>query len=84
MKMISLTDLAMGPQVSRTCETFTPQSAGHLLIVGLYPTSPQQDAGILIEPTVSVPSENGAIPVATAPAEPELDPPAVRELSYGL
>ena len=46
--------------------------------VGLKPTTPQQAAGMRIEPPESVPSAASASPRATAAAEPPLDPPAMR------
>lgn len=59
-----------------------PQSAvDHLLAVGLKPTAPTQAAGILMPPMVSVASEVGTMPEATAPADPPLDPPAVLSVS---
>jgi len=45
---------------------------------------PQCDAGIRIDPPPSLPVANGTMPVATATAEPLLDPPAVRSRSQGL
>ena len=45
---------------------------------GLSPTSPQQAAGILIDPPPSVPWAAGTIPAATAAAAPPEDPPGVR------
>ena len=42
---------------------------------GLSPTSPQQAAGIRIEPPPSLPCAIGTIPAATAAAEPPLEPP---------
>ncbi len=52
--------------------------------LGLSPTIPQYEAGIRIEPPMSEPSANGTQPVATATAEPPLDPPGVRLGSHGL
>ena len=45
---------------------------------GLRPKTPQQDAGILIEPPPSVPWASGTRPAASAAAAPPLDPPGVR------
>jgi hypothetical protein len=42
----------------------------------LTPTSPQNDAGIRIEPPPSDPGAIGTMPDATAAAEPPLEPPA--------
>ncbi len=43
--------------------------------VGLTPTMPCKPAGTRPEPAVSVPIAMSASPVATATADPELDPP---------
>ena len=50
------------------------------------PTTPHQAAGTRIEPAVSVPKATSAIPLATATAEPQLEPPgsSLRELLSGL
>ena len=45
---------------------------------------PQQAAGILIEPPVSVPTVASAMPVATLTADPPLEPPGDRVGSSGL
>ena len=42
------------------------------------------NAGLTIEPAVSVPTPSGASPAATAAALPELDPLALRSSAYGL
>src|SRR5438045_3040911 len=42
------------------------------------PTTPQQAAGTRTEPAVSVPKATSAMPVATATAEPQDDPPGIR------
>src|SRR5271163_5269233 len=52
--------------------------------VGYRPKSPQQEAGMRIEPPPSLPCASGAIPVATAAAAPPEDPPAVSERFQGL
>jgi hypothetical protein len=46
--------------------------------VGFNPTIPQSDAGIRIDPPVSVPIDAKHIPVATATADPPLEPPEIR------
>ena len=51
---------------------------------GFSPTSPQQAAGIRIEPPPSLPCAIGTIPAATAAAEPPLEPPGVRSRFHGL
>ena len=45
--------------------------------VGLIPTIPLQAAGTRPEPAVSVPRARSTIPVATATADPLLDPPGM-------
>src|ERR1700704_406033 len=52
--------------------------------VGLSPTTPQHAAGTRPEPAVSVPNARATIPVATAIAEPALEPPAMKAGSMGL
>ena len=51
---------------------------------GLSPTTPQCAAGVRTLQPVSVPSANGTYPAATAPADPEDDPPVIRVGSWGL
>src|SRR5690348_141796 len=52
--------------------------------VGLIPTTPLAADGQMIEPLVSVPIATVTNPAATAAAEPELDPQALRSRTYGL
>ncbi len=52
--------------------------------LGFRPTSPQHDAGMRIEPPPSLACANGTMPLATAAAEPPLDPPGERVRSHGL
>src|SRR5262249_4734090 len=52
--------------------------------VGLSPTVLVKPAGTRPEPAVSVPSAKLTMPVATAAAEPELDPPAMYRSLNGL
>src|SRR5258708_29489330 len=51
---------------------------------GFMPKSPQQDAGVRIEPPPSLAWAAGTIPAATAAAAPPEDPPGVRDRSQGL
>src|SRR6202163_251042 len=51
---------------------------------GRKPTTPQQEAGIRIEPPMSVPTATVAIPAATAAALPPLEPPGVILDRHGL
>ena len=52
--------------------------------MGLSPTIPHSAAGWRIEPPVSVPIAHGAVPAATAAADPPLDPPGTRSRSQGF
>ena len=52
--------------------------------VGLRPTTPQQLAGIRIEPPPSEPCATGTSPADTAAAAPPLEPPAIRVVSHGV
>src|SRR5690606_40878863 len=52
--------------------------------LGLKPNTPQQEAGIRIEPPPSLPGASGSRRAATAAAAPPLDPPAFRSGSVGL
>ena len=45
--------------------------------VGLSPTMPFIAASTLPDPAVSLPSAKGTAPIATATADPELDPPGM-------
>src|ERR687891_697947 len=45
---------------------------------------PQRAAGWRIDPPVSVPIAHGALPAATAAAEPPDDPPGTRSRSHGF
>src|SRR5207248_8544615 len=51
---------------------------------GLHRATPQYDAGRVIDPPVCDPSAPRHMPVATAAAEPLLDPPGVRDRFHGL
>ncbi len=51
---------------------------------GLRPKSPQNAAGIRIEPPPSPPRATGTMPDATAAAVPPLDPPGVNPGRHGL
>src|SRR5437870_7651293 len=51
---------------------------------GFRPTSPQHAAGTRIDPPPSLAWAIGAMPAATAAAEPPEEPPGVRPRSHGL
>jgi hypothetical protein len=53
-------------------------------IGGLNPTTPQNDAGILIEPPMSEPVASVAVPAASAAADPPLEPPGEYPVCHGL
>src|SRR5215210_4227136 len=52
--------------------------------LGLSPNSPQQLPGMRIDPPPSFACATGTMPVATAHAEPPLEPPVERVVSYGF
>src|SRR5690242_2610597 len=52
--------------------------------VGFSPVTPQYDAGMRIEPPVSLPMAMKTMPEATAAADPPLDPPGMHATSHGL
>src|SRR5271165_2455382 len=80
----SRTVFAIGPMWSMVHPSgITPR----LLIrpkVGFRPVTPQKDAGMRIDPPVSVPVAKGRMPAATAAPEPPLDPPGMRSVSHGF
>ena len=78
------TSRASGPTESRLQASGTTPSAGTRPRVGRMPTTPQSAAGTRIEPLVSVPIAASAMPLATAAAGPELEPPLRRSGSCGL
>jgi hypothetical protein len=51
---------------------------------GLWPNTPQQNAGVRIEPPMSEPRPKGDAPEPTAAPSPPDEPPAMRRWSYGL
>jgi hypothetical protein len=52
--------------------------------VGRSPVTPQNAAGVMIDPDVSDPSANATVPAAVAAADPLDDPPDHRDLSQGF
>src|SRR6476646_5814166 len=64
----------------------SPVSGPHGILprLGLRPTSPQQEAGIRIEPAPSLAWASGTAPAATSAAAPLLDPPTPRVRSQGF
>ena len=67
--------MARGPIWSREEANATRPYLDTRPYVGFNPTTPQSAAGCLIEPPVSEPSEQMAVPEATAAAGPPLEPP---------
>ena len=80
----SFTDVVIGPAWSRFHESGNTPRRLTRPYVGLNPTTPHNEAGMRIEPPVSVPSAPSAMPVATAIADPLDDPPGMRVESQGL
>ena len=52
--------------------------------LGFSPTSPHSPAGIRMDPSPSLPWATATMPLATAAADPPLEPPDERVRSYGL
>ena len=80
----SATRRANGPTWSNDHASGTTPARETRPNVGLSPNTPHSAAGTRIEPLVSVPSESGTRPAATAAAEPPEEPPAMRDGSCGL
>jgi hypothetical protein len=79
----SATDRVSGP----ACDSSSlgvPGHTGIALSVGLSPTTPHHDAGILIDPPASLPVAIGTAPEATVAPDPELEPPEPRAGFHGL
>src|SRR5215207_9098661 len=73
----SRTDLAIGPAWSSELAKETMPQREQRPYVGLMPQMPVKAAGWRMEPPVSVPVAAGAMPAATAAADPPDDPPGV-------
>ncbi len=65
-------------------ETGTTPSVGTRPVDGRSPVTPQKQAGIRIEPAVSVPSVPGTRSAATAAPLPPLEPPQMRSSDHGF
>ena len=70
------------PSVDMPCHPGTVEGTRPRL--GLRPTRPQQDAGILMEPPPSLAWATGNMPAATADPAPPLEPPGVWPGFHGL
>src|SRR5690606_31652976 len=68
----SATPQAIGPAVSMLCAIGRMPRREISPRVGLRPAMPQDEAGLTIDPSVSVPTASGPYPAATAAADPEL------------
>src|SRR5437764_5497319 len=80
----SATVRACGPTVSCVCEIgITPWRLVRPT-VGLMPTTPLLDDGLMIEPSVCVPSAAIHRFAETAAPEPELEPPGLRSSTNAL
>src|SRR5207249_832418 len=73
-----------GPTVSCVCEIGTTPWRLVTPTVGLMPTTPLFDDGLMIDPSVSVPSAATHRLAETATPEPALEPPGLRSSTYGL
>ena len=84
IKAASSTFLVSGPQWSNDQLSGTTPYRLTRPYVGLSPTTPSTEAGMRIEPPVSVPIAARQELAATAAPEPALEPPGVRSRSQGL
>ena len=73
----SKTVLAIGPAVSWLWDIGIIPLLETIPTVGFIPTSEFMEEGPTTEPSVSVPMAPAQKPLATATAEPELEPPGV-------
>ena len=74
----------IGPQVDIPCHGRTSGAVGTRPFWALSPNSPQQAAGMRIEPAPSDPIVAPASPAAATAPEPPEEPPGVRWRSHGL
>src|SRR6516225_4495868 len=80
----SATVRASTPRVSSVSEIIFAPTRLMVPYVGLYPTTPQNAAGRIIEPAVCEPKARGTIQSATAAPDPDDDPPGVCSGLRGL
>ena len=81
MTAASRTLRVRGPAVSWLCEIGAMPRRLTRPTVGFNPTMPLIEAGLTIEPSVSVPTAMAHKFAETATAEPELDPEGVRSVA---
>ena len=84
MRRASRTLRAIGPKQVRVGQPASQGCVGTAPCVGLWPTRPQNAAGMRIEPPVSEPSESGPSRAATAAPAPPDEPPGVRSRFHGF
>src|ERR1017187_5200074 len=84
MVTASRTLRVIGPGVSNDVASGIIPSLLNTPLLGRWPTTPQRAAGARTDPAVSVPIAAMHIPAATAAAEPDEDPPAMRLTSQGF
>ena len=81
---MSATVAAIGPTWSQDQDSGHTPVAGTRPQVGLSPTTPQQAAGIRIDPAVSLPTAPRHQPGGHRRGRPRAEPPAIRPRSQGL
>ena len=72
------------PTVSNDGARATPPVRPIRPKAGFSPATPQKQAGMRIDPPVSLPTATGTIPAATAAPEPPLEPPGTRSRFHGF
>lgn len=75
---------AIGPATASVSQGRSVGQIGTKPGVGRSPKTPQNAAGVRIEPPRSLPSAKATIPDASAAAPPPVEPPAVSDKSQGL
>src|SRR5271165_5267544 len=80
----SRTVLVIGPTVSNDVDSGTTPFVLISSALGRWPTIPHSAGGQRIEPDVSLPSAAKQSPAATAAADPDDDPPAMRSRFQGF
>src|SRR6185436_15422568 len=80
----SAAERASGPSLSIVHETAIAPWRLTAPYVGRSPVTPQNDAGVRIDPDVSLPIANGTRPAATAAAGPDDEPPDQNFVFHGV
>ena len=81
---VSSTVRVSTPSVPKPANSASSGPSGTRNRDGLSPTTPQQDAGMRIEPPASLPWAIASMPAATAAALPPEEPPVISDGSHGL